>query len=72
MFSIHSLPSKDLNEKDLNQSGMETDLMEIVNQMKNFNINDSKQVRGLYLKKGMRMFFELNEHLNAYRAPFEK
>lgn len=40
--------------------------------MQEFDINDAKQVRGFYLKKGMRLFFELNDHLQAYKQPFDK
>ena len=28
--------------------------------------------RSFYVKKGMRLFFELNDNLNAYKQSFEK
>lgn len=46
--------------------------MDIVTRMKNFKLNSGKQVREYFIRKGMRLFYELNENLNAYKQGFDK
>lgn len=75
MFSIHTggpHTESNLAPVDPSQSGLEANLQDYVSSMSRFDINDAKAVRGHYLRKGMRLFFELNENLNAYKKPFER
>ena len=41
--------------------------MEIIHRMKKFQIQNFASVRNYYLQKGMRLFYELNQNLNAYK-----
>lgn len=47
-------------------------LLDKVNQMKAFEIHNPKQVRDYYVKRGMRLFFELNDHLSAYKELYQR
>ena len=47
-------------------------LIEVVNKMKKFHLSSAKGIREYYLKKGMKLFVDLNENLNAYKQAFEK
>ena len=40
-------------------------------ELKAFKIQSQKQIRELFLKSGMRLFYELNRNLNAYNSSFE-
>ncbi len=42
-------------------------LFEIVIQMKNFKIEKPKMIREYLIKKGLKLFHDLNENLNAYK-----
>lgn len=40
--------------------------------MKKLQISHFASARNYYLKRGMRLFYELNQNLNAYKQSFEK
>ena len=48
------------------------DLLEQVKKMKHFKIDNAQSVRKLLIKKGIRLFYDLNDNLNAYRQPFDE
>jgi len=40
--------------------------------MKNFEMSNDQSIKEYFTKKGMKLFYQLNENLNAYRRSFEK
>lgn len=52
------------------QLGTNCNLLEIVKKMKGFKIDSATSVRNYLIKKGIRLFYDLNDNLNGYRQPF--
>ena len=50
--------------------GTNVNLLEIVKKMKNFKIDSATMMRNYLIKKGIRLFYDLNDNLTAYRNPF--
>mmetsp|Transcript_15902 Transcript_15902/g.24512 ORF Transcript_15902/g.24512 Transcript_15902/m.24512 type:complete len:157 (+) Transcript_15902:1206-1676(+) len=46
--------------------------MQAVNKMKKFHLSSAKAVREFFIKKGIRLFVDLNENLNGYKQSFER
>jgi len=47
-------------------------LLEQVKKMKHFKIDNAQSVRNFLVKKGIRLFFDLSDNLNAYRKNFSE
>lgn len=69
-FTVHSGHTQ---SKEASSSGETScNFSEMVSKMKKFQLHDTKNVRAHFLDKGMRLFYELNDNLKAYKQGFEK
>jgi len=50
--------------------GTNCNLLEIVKKMKSFKIDSATTVRNYLIKKGIRLFYDLNDNLTAYKQAF--
>ena len=69
-FTVHSGHTQ--SKEDSSSGETSCNFSEMVSKMKKFQLHDTKNVRAHFLDKGMRLFYELNDNLKAYKQGFEK
>lgn len=66
----HNYSTQSAKSQEIGNSSTSCNLLEHVKKMKSFKIDSAQSVRNVLIKKGVRLFYDLNDNLNAYRQGF--